>query len=99
MSGVRAVFGSLATYKAIESQRLSFTESHDAIIRRALAERSVRRMSTAQRVAQISHGAPRRGGRTSVRLFGQVQADVQPERRLSGYINGIGAAQGRAACS
>lgn len=73
MSGLHAVSVSLATYKAIESQRLSFTESHDAIIRRALAERSQRRVSTANRVAQILRRAPRRRGNIHVRLFGQAQ--------------------------
>ena len=73
MSSMQSVAISLATYKAIEAQRLSFTESHDAIIRRALAERSVRRISTANRMAQIGRGQPRRRGNTRVRLFGHVQ--------------------------
>jgi hypothetical protein len=73
MSSLQSVAISLATYKAIEAQRLSFTESHDAIIRRALAERSMRRISTANRMAQISRGQPRRRGNTRVRLFGHVQ--------------------------
>lgn len=73
MSSLQSVAISLATYKAIEAQRLSFTESHDAIIRRALAERSVRRISTANRMAQIGRGQPRRRGNTRVRLFGQVE--------------------------
>jgi hypothetical protein len=73
MSSLQSVAISLATYKAIEAQRLSFTESHDAIIRRALAERSVRRISTANRMAQIGRGQPRRRGYTRVRLFGQVE--------------------------
>ena len=74
MSGLQEVSISLATYKAIESQRLSFSESHDAIIRRALAERVARRVSTANRVAHIARGAPRRRGNTSVRMFGQGQS-------------------------
>jgi hypothetical protein len=73
MSSLQSVAISLATYKAIESQRLSFTESHDAIIRRALAERTVRRISTANCIAQIGKGAPRRRGNTRIRLFKHVQ--------------------------
>lgn len=73
MSSLHTVAISLATYKAIEAQRLSFTESHDAIIRRALAERSVRRISSANRIAQLGKGAPRRRGNIRVRVFGEIQ--------------------------
>ena len=73
MSGMTEVAVSLATWKAIEAQRLSFHESHDAIIRRALAERTARRTRTAGRSALAARGAPRRRGRTSVTLFGREQ--------------------------
>ena len=72
MSGQTAIEVSLATYKAIEAQRLSFAESHDAIIRRALAERTMRRHRAASRVFEAGHrGAPRRRGRITVTLFGR----------------------------
>jgi hypothetical protein len=51
MSGLQPVSISLATYKAIEAQRISFSESHDAIIRRALAERTSRRRLPHERPA------------------------------------------------
>ncbi len=73
MTGFTNISLSLATYKAIEAQRLSFSESHDAIIRRALAERSGRRARAAGRVAAPGRGAPRRRGRVRVTLFGREQ--------------------------
>jgi hypothetical protein len=73
MSGLTSVSLSLATYKAIEAQRLSFAESHDAIIRRALATRSGRRGQTVARTALAGRGAPRKRGRVRVILFGRDQ--------------------------
>ncbi|UVO53013.1 hypothetical protein [Sphingomonas sp. SUN039] len=73
MSGLTNVSLSLATYKAIEAQRLSFGESHDAIIRRALATRSGQRARTAGRAALLARGAPRKRGRVRVTLFGREQ--------------------------
>lgn len=73
MSGLTSISVSLATYKAIESQRLSFTESHDAIIRRALADRSSRRRQAPARIAGSTRGAPRRRGHVTVQLFGRTQ--------------------------
>jgi hypothetical protein len=73
MSGLTNISLSLATYKAIEAQRLSFGESHDAIIRRALSERSGRRARMAGRAAVLGRGAPRRRGKVQVVLFGRTQ--------------------------
>lgn len=73
MSGLTNVSLSLVTYKAIEAQRLSFGESHDAIIRRALATRSGQRARTAGRAALLARGAPRKRGRVRVTLFGREQ--------------------------
>jgi hypothetical protein len=73
MTGLAHISLSLATYKAIEAQRLSFGETHDAIIRRALAERSTKRARTAGRAALLARGAPRRRGRVQVSLFGREQ--------------------------
>ena len=73
MSGLQSVAISLATYKAIEAQRLSFTESHDAIIRRALAERTSKRRLAVTHALATARGAGRRRGKTSVTLFGRSQ--------------------------
>ena len=73
MSGLTNVSLSLATYKAIEAQRLSFAESHDAIIRRALAVRSGQRTRTVARAGLLARGAPRKRGRVRVVLFGREQ--------------------------
>jgi hypothetical protein len=73
MTGLTNVSLSLATYKAIEAQRLSFAESHDAIIRRALVERSGRRSQIVGRAALLARGAPRKRGRVRVVLFGREQ--------------------------
>jgi hypothetical protein len=72
MSGQTNVAISLATYKAIEAQRMNFAERHDAIIRRALADRGDRRARMV-RAAALTRGAPRRRGRVSVTLFGEVR--------------------------
>jgi hypothetical protein len=73
MDGTAQIAVSLATWKAIEAQRLSFTESHDAIIRRALAERTAKRARTAGRAAFAARGAPRRRGNMRVSIFGREQ--------------------------
>ncbi len=73
MTGLTSVSLSLATYKAIEAQRLSFGESHDAIIRRALADRAGRRGQAVGRAVALGRGAPRKRGRVQVRLFGRDQ--------------------------
>ncbi len=74
MNGLHEVAVSLATYKAIEAQRLSFAETHDAIIRRALAVRTATPARAIGRLLASVRGAPRRRGRTSVTLFGREQA-------------------------
>ncbi len=74
MAGLTNVSLSLATYKAIEAQRLSFGESHDAIIRRALVARSGRRSQLAGRAALLARGAPRKRGQVRVVLFGREQS-------------------------
>jgi hypothetical protein len=74
MTGLTDVRVSLATWKAIEAQRLSFAETHDAIIRRALSERSGRRTQAVARALSVARGAPRRRGQTRVRVFGREQS-------------------------
>jgi hypothetical protein len=73
MEGTAQIAVSLATWKAIEAQRLSFAESHDAIIRRALAERTAKRAHAAGRAAIAARGAPRRRGNMRVSVFGHEQ--------------------------
>jgi hypothetical protein len=73
MNGVQPVSISLATYKAIEAQRISFSESHDAIIRRALSERTSKRRAVAERSSATMRGAGRRRGNIRVMLFGRTQ--------------------------
>jgi hypothetical protein len=73
MEGTAQIAVSLATWKAIEAQRLSFAESHDAIIRRALAERATKPARTAARAAYAARGAPRRRGQMRVVVFGREQ--------------------------
>jgi hypothetical protein len=74
MDGTAQIAVSLATWKAIEAQRLSFAETHDAIIRRALAERTAKRTRTAGRAVFAARGAPRRRGHMRVSVFGREQS-------------------------
>ena len=73
-SGLQAVSISLSTYKAIEAQRLSFSESHDAIIRRALSERTSKHRPAPVRSMNVIRGAGRRRGNIKVMLFGRAQS-------------------------
>ncbi len=73
MSGLQAVTISLATYKAIEAQRLSFSESHDAIIRRALSERTSKRRLATERSMDTIRGAGRRRGNCRVVVLGKAE--------------------------
>jgi hypothetical protein len=73
MSGTAQISISLATYKAIEAQRLSLVENHDAIIRRALASRSERRTQTMRDIARSCAPVQRKRGHVEVDLFGRVQ--------------------------
>ena len=74
MSGLQPVSISLATYKAIEAQRLTFSESHDSIIRRALSERTSKRRPVVARSMDAIRGAGRRRGNVKVTLFGRAQS-------------------------
>lgn len=73
MSGLQAVSISLATYKAIEAQRLSFSESHDVIIRRALSERTSKRRPITGRSMDAIRGAARRRGNCRVIVLGKAE--------------------------
>lgn len=74
MSGLQPVSISLATYKAIEAQRLSFSETHDAIIRRALSERTSKRRSVSGRSIDPVRSAGRRRGNCRVIVLGKAEA-------------------------
>ncbi len=74
MSGLQPVSISLATYKAIEAQRLSFSESHDAIIRRALSERTSKRRPASKGPGHPIRGAARRRGNCRVIVLGKAHA-------------------------
>lgn len=65
---------SLATYRAIEAQRLSFSESHDAIIRRALSERTSKRRPATGRSMDAIRGAGRRRGNCRIIIRGKAEA-------------------------
>jgi hypothetical protein len=74
MSGTAQIEVSLATFKAIEAARLSFGESHDDIVRRALAVRQSRSQALIRETARIAPPATRRRGNVSVGLFGRREA-------------------------
>jgi hypothetical protein len=73
MTGTAQISISLATYKAIEAQRLSLVEDHDAIIRRALASRSERSSRTLRDHARSCAPVQRKRGNVEVDLFGRAQ--------------------------
>jgi hypothetical protein len=72
MSGTAQIEVSLATFKAIEAARLSFAESHDEIVRRALCAGRGRGTQLARESARLSPRATRRRGNVSVDLFGRT---------------------------
>jgi hypothetical protein len=71
MSGMAQIAVSLATWKAIEAQRLSFSEDHDAIIRRALSSRRHQAKQTARILAQPALPTQRKRGSVSVKVAGR----------------------------
>ena len=73
MSGMAQIEVSLATFKAIEAARLSFAESHDEIVRRALAVRRSNAQNAAREGAWPVARATRRRGNISVDLFGRIE--------------------------
>ena len=73
MTGLAHIEISLATFKAIEAARLSFSESHDEIVRRVLAVRVSRTQRAGRESARAAPPATRRRGNVLVDLFGQAQ--------------------------
>ncbi len=72
MSGTAQISVSLATWKAIESQRLSFEEDHDSIIRRALSARTTQRKQVAQALARHDVAVQRKRGNMSIVVAGRT---------------------------
>jgi hypothetical protein len=72
MSGMAQISVSLATWKAIEAQRLSFEEDHDAIIRRALVARTHQKKAIARAVAAPQPVAQRKRGNMAVDVAGRI---------------------------
>ncbi len=70
MTGMTQIDVTLGTYKAIEAARLSFTESHDDIVRRILASRRSARIAPPEAM-RVSPPATRRRGDVAVDLFGR----------------------------
>ncbi len=71
MSGMAQIAVSLTTWKAIEAQRLSFDEDHDAIIRRALSSRTQQAKQTMQILARPSTTTQRKRGNMIVTVAGR----------------------------
>ena len=79
ITGTTPIDVSLATYKAIETRRQCFDETHDAILLRTLLTRehdappAIASAPVAARVARPARTGRRRG-RVTVTLFGQARA-------------------------
>ncbi len=69
--GTSEIAISLATYKAIESARMSLNESHDEIIRRVFARGGGRSGRSFAETARMVQPATRRRGNITVDLYGQ----------------------------
>ena len=69
MSGMAQITVSLSTWKAIEAQRLSFQEDHDAIIRRALI---TKRSQLGRAILRQDIPVQRRRGNMTVEVGGRV---------------------------
>jgi hypothetical protein len=83
MAGLAQVTISLATWKAIEAQRLSFDEDHDAIIRRALAVRRSTKTQMARAILRADNPAQRQRGAISVIIRGR---EIQAANLKAAYI-------------
>ncbi len=72
MAAVAQITVSLATWKAIEQQRLSFDEDHDAIIRRALVLKASRQKTATRAAFAPAPIVSRKHGNLSVIVHGRV---------------------------
>ena len=86
MSGMTQIDVTLATYKAIEAARLSFSESHDEIVQRILTGRRPSRIANANRQAPP---ATRRRGNVSVDLFGRSVPVANLKGAYIAILNGL----------
>ncbi len=72
MSGMAQITVSLSTWKAIEAQRLSFEEDHDAIIRRALIVKAARKSDLLKQAAASSSVVTRKRGNITIDVAGRA---------------------------
>lgn len=73
MSGMAQISVTLATWKALEAQRLSFDEDHDSIIRRALCARAVQRKQINLALARPTTSVQRKRGDLSIEVCGTAE--------------------------
>ncbi len=87
MAGQAQIAVSLATWKALEAQRLSFDEDHDTIIRRALLVRANQKRSLVQFAGRAEVRTSRRRGNLSIAVKGRTT----PVANLKdAYISALG---------
>ncbi len=72
MAGMAQIAVSLTTWKAIEAQRVSFDEDHDAIIRRALVSRTTQKKQLARMLAAPPAVAQRKRGNMAIDVAGRT---------------------------
>jgi hypothetical protein len=89
MSGLTQIDVSLSTFKAIEAARLSFTESHDDIVRRMLATKKSRAGQPLREIARNTPPAQRRRGNISVDLFGRNVPVANLKAAYIAVLNGL----------
>jgi hypothetical protein len=83
MSGMAQISVSLTTWKAIESQRLSFDEDHDSIIRRALSVRNNAKKKAVHDMLRSDIPVQRKRGDMSVNINGR---EIQVSNLKGAYI-------------
>jgi hypothetical protein len=89
MSGLTQIDVTLATFKAIEAARLSFTESHDDIVRRILATKRSRAGQPMREIARNTPPAQRKRGNVSVDLFGRAVPVANLKAAYIAALNGL----------
>lgn len=89
MTGLAQIEISLATFKAIEAARLSFSESHDEIVRRALCLRLSRGHTAIRESARAAPPTTRRRGNISVDMFGQIQPVANLKSAYIAILKGL----------
>jgi hypothetical protein len=74
MSGMAEITISLDTFKALEASRLSFTETHDDIIRRMTSAAKSRSRAPLRQASRATPPARRRRGDVKLTMFGRETA-------------------------